>query len=206
MVQNLTDKDRVDFSKKAPDPSCKPLEKITPETATDPEANSYKFARPRVYVQNNYESADISAIDHLKYIAANVGPKNRTPAYNHFLDRQLQLSRPKSISKGKQRKEVSLNNIDFSSNSLKIANFRVEDKPIKALVDTGSTHCLMSVKTFQNLKGLPFTPLKVHMKVAGSVLHDNVVGSTICGTLIHHQRGRGHHTPDLSHCSCSKRL
>ena len=54
------------------------------------------------------------------------------------------------------------------------------NKPIKALVDTGSTHCLMSVKTFQKFKDLPFTPLKVHMKVAGSVLHDNVIGSTIC--------------------------
>ncbi|MFN9981707.1 MAG: retropepsin-like aspartic protease, partial [bacterium] len=63
-----------------------------------------------------------------------------------------------------------------------MASLKIEKLPIKALVDTGSTHCLMSVKAFQKLENLPFTPLKVHMKVAGSVLHDNVVGSTICMT------------------------
>ena len=77
------------------------------ETAKNLEANSYKFARPRVYVQNNYESAEISAVDHLKYISTNIGPKNRTPAYNHFLDRQLQLSRPKSSNKKKERRYLS---------------------------------------------------------------------------------------------------
>jgi hypothetical protein len=58
---------------------CKPFEKESTETATNSEANSYKFARPRVYVQNSYQSADISALDHLKYISANVGPKEREP-------------------------------------------------------------------------------------------------------------------------------
>ncbi|MFN9980047.1 MAG: retropepsin-like aspartic protease, partial [bacterium] len=107
------------------------------------------------------------ALDHLKYISTNVGPKGRTPAYNHFLDRQLQISRPKNGKKDKGRKEVSLNNIDFSSPTLKLASLKVGELPIKALVDTGSTHCLMSVKAFQKLENLPFTPLKVHMKVAG---------------------------------------
>jgi len=153
------------------------------------EANSYKFARPRVYVQNSYESADIKILDHLKYISTNIGPKERTPAYNQFLDRQLQLSRPKSGKKEQPRKEVSINNIDFSSPTLKLVSFKISDKPIKALVDTGSTHCLMSVKTFQTLTNMPFTPLKVHMKVAGSVLRDNVIGSTICDTLFTTKEG-----------------
>jgi hypothetical protein len=96
------------------------------------------------------------------------------------LNNQLQFSRPKKNGEKKGKKEVSINNIDFSSPTLKTATFRVANKPVKALVDTGSTHCLMSVKTFQKFKNLPFTPLKVHMKVAGSVLHDNVIGSTIC--------------------------
>ena len=87
----------------------------------DSQLNSYKFSRPRIYVQNSYESADTSALDHLKYISTNVGPKGRTPAYNHFLDRQLQISRPKNGKKDKSRKEVSLNNIDFSSPTLKLA-------------------------------------------------------------------------------------
>ncbi len=96
-------------------------------------------------MQNSYESADISAMDHLRYVSTNVGPKGRTPAYNHFLDTQLQLSSPKNGKKDKSRKEVSLNNIDFSSPTLKMAPLKVEDLPIKALVDTRSIHCLMSV-------------------------------------------------------------
>ena len=182
------------------------MEKDSNKPNSFAEANSYKFARPRVYVQNGYKSAESSAIDHLKYIATNVGPKERTPAYNQFLDWQLQLSRPKNGKKEKERKEVSINNIDFSSPTLKLATFHVASKQIKALVDTGSTHCLMSVKTFQGLKDLPFTPLKVHMKVAGSILHDNVVGSTTCCTSFTTKSGEVSLplTFLIAHCSCPK--
>jgi len=70
MVQNLIKEDNpdpVETDKKGSNPHCKPLETDTKETEKNLEANSYKFARPRVYVQNNYESAEISAVDHLKY-------------------------------------------------------------------------------------------------------------------------------------------
>ena len=154
------------------------------------EANSYKFSRPRVYVKNCFESDRISVLDHLKYIATNVGPKGRTPAYEQFLTRQLQQARPKSSKKATKKKEVSINNIDFSSPTLKLAEFHALDTPIRALVDTGSTHCLISVNTFKRLKGFPFTPLKVHMKVAGSVLKDNVVGSTVFGASFSTEEGK----------------
>ena len=153
------------------------------------DCNSYKFARPRVYVKNSFETADISRLDHLKYIATNVGPKGRTPAYNQFIDRQLQITKP---ARGKKtvKKEVSINHIDFSSPSLKVANFQLLEVPVQALVDTGSTHCLLSVSTFQKLSGLHFTPLKVHMKVAGNVLRDNVIGSTTCGATFSTSTGK----------------
>jgi hypothetical protein len=70
MVQNLKKEDNqdpVETDKKGSNPHCKPLETDMKETEKNLEANSYKFARPRVYVQNNYESAEISAVDHLKY-------------------------------------------------------------------------------------------------------------------------------------------
>jgi len=140
-------------------------------------ANSYKFARPRVYVKNCYESAGTSVLGHLKYISENIGPKSRTPAYNQFIDWQLKAPRPKKGKKAKP-KVVSINAIDFTSPTLKLAEFSVGKSPIKALVDTGSTHCLMSVSTFRKLSNLSLTPLKVDMKVAGSVLHDNIVGYT----------------------------
>jgi hypothetical protein len=39
------------------------------------------------------------------------------------------------------------------------------------------------------MTGLPFTPLKIHMKVAGSVLKDNVIGSTTCITSFNTSNG-----------------
>ena len=139
--------------------------------------NSYKFAKPRIYVKNNYESQEISKIDHLKYIASNIGPKKRSPGYNSLVDRMLQLSKPKKSKKTKNS-IISINNIDFKSPSLKTIRFLVLNNPINALVDTGSTHCLISTKTFQALPDTIFTPVKIHMKVAGSVLKNNIIGST----------------------------
>jgi len=146
----------------------------------DSDVNSYKFSKPRVYVKNCYDSVEVPHLDNLKFISENVGPKNRTPTYNQFIDRQLSLSTPsnrKSDGRKGQRKAVNMNNVDFSSCSLRLVEFVVQNQPIKALVDTGASHCLMSVRTFQQLKGIEFTPLKVAMKVAGSVLQENVVGT-----------------------------
>src|SRR5450830_1489470 len=145
------------------------------ETYSD--LNSYKFSRPRVYVKNDYKSAKCSHIKHLQYIAANVGPKERTPAYSRFINRLL-LNSVHKTQKKKKGSEISINNIDFSAPTLKLVKFTASKMQINALVDTGSTHCLISVKSFQRLKEPKFTPLKVNMKVAGSVLRDNVVGST----------------------------
>ncbi len=94
------------------------------------------------------------------------------------IDRLLRPpNKPKKGKKGKP-KVVSTNNVDFTSPSLKLAGFSIGKFPVKALVDTGSTHCLMSVNTFRKLSGLTFYPMKIDMRVAGSVLHDNIVGST----------------------------
>ncbi len=155
-------------------------EKIV-KISSESELNSYKFPKPRVYVKNCYESEEVPVLDHLKFISENIGPKNRTPAYNQFIDRQLQLStlsKKNLTGKGKkQQKSVRINNVDFSSCSLKLVEFSVQNLPIKALVDTGASHCLMSVKTYQQLKGVLFTPLRIAMKVAGSVLQENVIGT-----------------------------
>ncbi len=55
-------------------------------------------------------------LDNLKFISDNIGPKNRTPTYNEFIDRQLLLSNPsngKLDGKKGQKKAVNMNNIDF---------------------------------------------------------------------------------------------
>ena len=45
-------------------------------------------------------------------------------------------------------------------------------------MDTGSSHNLINTKVFQELKIIS-TPTKMNMKVAGSVLKDNIVGKSI---------------------------
>ena len=176
---------KCDSEEKGDSPALKSAESLgqTEEfggNSSVPGLNSYKFPKPRVYVKNSYESAEVPVLDHLKFISENIGPKNRTPVYNEFIDRQLLFSNPMKNLHGKGKKQmkgVNINNVDFSSCSLKLVTFAVQNIPVKALVDTGASHCLMSVKTFQQLKGYLFTPLKVAMKVAGSVLQENVVGS-----------------------------
>ena len=176
----MSNADRVDRSSMASNLTPSGVNSMTatsqPEKSENSELNSYKFSRPRVYVKNCYESDDISELGHLKYISENIGPKSRTPAYNQFIDWQLQAYRPKKGKKSKP-KGVSINSIDFSSPSLKIVEFSIGKTPIKALVDTGSTHCLLSVDTFRKLN-LSFQPITLAMKVAGGVLHDNIVGTT----------------------------
>ena len=57
------------------DPAENRVPKLTTPISNEADLNSYKFARPRVYVKNDYESADASPLDHLKFIASNIGPK-----------------------------------------------------------------------------------------------------------------------------------
>ena len=155
---------------------------------SDSDVNSYRFSKPRIYVKKDYKSAKYSHVEHLKFIAENVGPKDRTPAYDRLINGLLQTSVLKSQKKGKKQ-EVSINSIDFAAPTLKTASFAVSGKSFSALIDTGSTHCLISVKSFQKLKGSLFTPLRVNMKVAGSVLRDNVVGSTTLLTSFQTNKG-----------------
>ena len=174
------DSPRVDLSSQSSNltPCGVNSQTVTPPSALseNPALNSYKFSRPRVYVKNCFESDDISELGHLKYISENIGPKSRTPAYNQFIDWQLQAYRPKKGKRSKP-KEVSVHNIDFSSPSLKLLEFSIGKVPIEALVDTGATHCLMSVDTFRKLN-LSFQPMNMPMKVAGGVLQDNIIGLT----------------------------
>ena len=151
--------------------------------------NSYKFPRPRVYVRNSHEPSGFSQIDHLKFIASNVGPKVKTQCYNSLLDRVSNLGKAASKRKPKISK-VSLNCSNAPHSSLKMTTFSVGNFSIRALVDTGSSHCLMSVKRFQEIPELPFTPLKVHMKVAGGLLKDNVVGSSTVNLSLETSEGK----------------
>jgi hypothetical protein len=103
------------------------------------ECNSYKFARPRFYTPNDFQGEKKTVFERLKFLAQNVGPKTRTPAYNDSILRMLQLSHSKHMHKKKQR-DIVLNSTVVRS-GLKMANFEIDNLKIPALVDTGSTDC-----------------------------------------------------------------
>lgn len=140
--------------------------------------NSYKFPRPRHYIRNDYTSSNLSHIDHLQFISINAGPKQRTSPYNSMLSNLLQSSNPHKTKPPKKR-QVSLNNIDFHSPTLKAIHLTIEQHRIPALIDTGSTHNLISVTSFQKLKNTTFTPISMNMQVAGATLKNNIIGKTI---------------------------
>jgi hypothetical protein len=89
----------------------------------------------------------------------------------------LQISNPKYARKKKSKEIVS--NSTMVRSGLKMVDFKIATKEISALVDTGSTDCLLSVKEYEDLKETFFTPLKLNMKVAGHVLKENVIGCAV---------------------------
>ena len=124
-------------------------------------------------------------MDRLRYLSQNIGPKDRTQSYKDSVTRLLQLSKPKHVARDKQY-IVSVNSINTGP-AVKLVHLDFDTFTVPALVDTGSTHCLISVDTgsthclisveqYQKLSSILFIPLKQHMQVAGHTLKDNVIG------------------------------
>ncbi len=92
-----------------------------------------------------YENLDTFAL--LSDISLMVGPKERPPQHVALLDELLSKS-----AKPKKLKPASLNNKEDDPTFLKSINLTIDQKPISALMDTGSTHNLLSHAMFQTLK------------------------------------------------------
>ena len=140
--------------------------------------NSYKFPKPRMYIPNDFPKSGFTVLDRLKLLAKTVGPKERPEQYNEHLTRLLQFSKPKRVSNKKKQQEVLLNAVS-SGATIKLVKLNFLSFSVSALVDTGSTHCLLSIEAYQKFKDKPFMPIKLHMKVAGHVLKDNIIGKVL---------------------------
>ena len=150
--------------------------------------NSYKFAKPRLYIPNEYPSSDLNTLDRLKSLSSQVGPKARTPEYNDNLTRLLQLSKPKKLTKKLGSNKVELNSVSAGS-EIRMINVKMQNCSMSALVDTGSTNCLISVETFQKLENRLHMPVKLNMKVAGHVLANNIVGIAVMPVIFWKDNG-----------------
>jgi hypothetical protein len=60
---------------------------------------------------------------------------------------------------------------------MKMLDVKVEGIMYQSLIDTGSTHCLISIESFRKLGLTCFTPISMIMKVARSSLKNNIIGS-----------------------------
>jgi hypothetical protein len=120
----------------------------------------------------------MSTTDLLVNITTFVGPKERPAEYVAFLNETLQKSvRPRKL------KATSVNNIEEDPVYLKSISLTIDRKPISALMDTGSTHNLLSHAVFQTLQNRQFKPINMDMKVAGATLCNNIVGKTQLNTV-----------------------
>ena len=142
------------------------------------EHNSYRFSKPRIFCPNDYVSKDQNTAEILAEIATNVGPRTRPAQYSHFLENTLQMT-----MKQKKQKAAILSNMENDSCSLKAVELSISAKKLSALIDTGSTHTLIAFDIFQTLKGTVFRPIVLDMKVAGSVLTNNIVGEAKLNTV-----------------------
>jgi len=103
-----------------------------------------------MYMPNDYPSSGNTHLENLVYLSTQVGPKGRTSEYNDKLVRLLQASKPKRQSGKRKPKAVKLNSTSLGA-TVKQTELQLDELVLKALVDTGSTHCLLSVESFHKL-------------------------------------------------------
>ena len=87
------------------------------------------------------------------------------------------LTIPKSAL-GKAKRSCLLNSLSIPSRNMKMLNVKINNVTFQSLVDTGSTHCLISVESFNKLSITNYERISMVMKVAGSSLKHNIVGCT----------------------------
>ena len=147
------------------------------------ELNSYKFSKPRVYVANDYKSLDRTNLDLLRDISLKFGGKIKSKSYDHMINGLLATEFKRKRSK--RLKPVVLNSITSSIGEMKMLQIHLNNQDVGALADTGSSHSLITVETFNRLKITYFEPVEMVMRVAGSSLKNNVIGKTTLDFLIY---------------------
>ena len=152
------------------------------DTNPDPPScvlNSYKFNKPRVYVKNDYPYTVKSQVDLLRDTSLLLGSKERPQSYNEYMNALLTFSKKVSSKskRGSLKKTCVVNSLSIPSGSMKMLDVTIQGIPFQSLIDTGSTHCLISVESFKRLGNQIFTPINMIMKVAGSALKNNIIGS-----------------------------
>ena len=80
---------------------------------------------------------------------------------------------------------VVLNSMTSVIGEMKMVHFQLNNLDVSALADTGSSHSLITVDTFNKLKNMHIEPVEMIMKVAGLSLKNNVIGKTTLDFIIY---------------------
>jgi len=158
--------------------------------------NTNQFSFSRQYVPNNYKSEDT----YLYNIAQDLCLKN-TPGSQKCAEPanciQRILNNIADENKGKQRKkqkvQVMNNSHHFNDNTtitlnyshtnspLRYIPFCIQDTLITALVDSGSSHSLISEKALKTISPsiYDFTPLSLNMTCATGTIKNNITGTVL---------------------------
>ena len=118
-------------------------------------ANAYKFPRSSEYKENTFKSSNDNCMEYLSQIISQI--EQPTFEYDQEIDKQLQLY------KSKQKLKSELNNINCPGQeglSLRLVNIYIPIIKTKrrnimfenCLVDTGSTHNLLSSRAYEIIK------------------------------------------------------
>ncbi len=102
--------------------------------------NSYKYAKPRIYVKNTFPDTDKKQLHMLRDTAILLGTKNRPAHYNEYLNTLLSVSK-KLSPKGKlkrSKKVCKVNSLSLPTGSMKMLDVKVEGIMYQSLIDTGS--------------------------------------------------------------------
>ena len=82
-------------------PTCSEHTSVAPkpiirETEEFSELNSYKYAKPRIYVKNEFPDTDIHPLDRIREISLLIGSKERPESYNEKINSLLAISQRKN--------------------------------------------------------------------------------------------------------------
>jgi len=111
-----------------------------------------------------------------------MGTKEKPSEYNEYINTLLSVSKKRSVKKkiNSVRKQCVVNSLALpaGTGTMKMLDIIINDDILQSLVDTGSTHSLLSVESFKLLGLTDYEPVNMSMKVAGSTLKNNIIGST----------------------------
>ena len=147
--------------------------------------NTAKFSFPRKQVPNNYPSNDKDVLQLIQEHCASSCPgtkeyNNNENYVNGILDNLNKSKKNKKLSKQIQRVNTTQESVHFnyvhSNKPLRYLSFLIDNNILTGMVDSGSSHSLISKTCFDKLNPNSYekTPVSLNMICASGVMKNNI--------------------------------